>query len=403
MRPQSRRPRSSAHRPLHRRAAQARRWLAFSLLLTVAIAGAAADDGASRPRARQLGLEIGVLTPGSHNAITDVPGVRVGHFTLRQPPRFNTGITAVLPHGGNIFREKVPAAIVVGNGFGKLLGSTQVNELGEIETPVLLTGTLNVPKVADGLIGYMLSLPGMEAVRSINPAVGETNDGDLSDIRARPLGEAEVRQAVGAASDGPVAMGAVGAGAGTVCFDFKGGIGSASRRLDDDQGGWTVGVLVQSNFGGPLRISGLPARILGSPLGAFLEKHAVGPAEAPNPDGSLMIVVATDAPLDHRNLRRLAQRSLYGMARTGGYGSNGSGDYAIAFSTHSGSRIRRDSEPQVITRPLVDNSAMSGLFLAAAEATEEAILDSLFAATTTVGFRGTVPALPVERVLELAR
>jgi D-aminopeptidase len=346
-------------------------------------------------------LEIGVLTPGAHNAITDVAGVRVGHFTLRQPPRFNTGITAILPHGGNLFRDKVPAAIVVGNGFGKLLGSTQVNELGEIETPVLLTGTLNVPKVADGLIGYMLSLPGMQDVRSINPVVGETNDGYLSDIRARPLGEAEVRQAIAAAADGPVEMGAVGAGTGTVCFDFKGGIGSASRRLGEDRGGWTVGVLVQSNFGGPLRISGLPSRIEGSPLGEFLELQAAT-GKAATPDGSLMIVVATDAPLDHRNLKRLARRALYGMAMTGGYGSNGSGDYVIAFSTHPGSRIRRATDEPVVARPLLDNSAMTLLFLATAEATEEAILDSLFTATTTVGFRGTVPELPVHKIRGLA-
>jgi D-aminopeptidase len=355
-----------------------------------------------RPRARDLGLEVGVLSPGPLNALTDVSGVRVGHFTLRQGRRFNTGITAVLPHGGNVFREKVPAAIVVGNGFGKLLGSTQVNELGELETPILLTGTLNVPKVADGLISYMLSLPGMEEVRSINPVVGETNDGYLSDIRARPLGEREVRQAIEAAREGAVAMGAVGAGTGTVCFDFKGGIGSASRRVEDSEGGWTVGVLVQSNFGGPLRLSGLPARILGTPLGLFLEEHSEKPQASINPDGSLMIVVATDAPLGHRNLRRLAQRSLYGMARSGGYGSNGSGDYAVAFSTHAAWRIRREEEPAVVARPNLDNAATSRLFLAVVEATEEAILDSLFTAATTEGFRGTVPALPVEKVLELA-
>lgn len=360
------------------------------------------EEPSSRPRARELGLEIGVLSPGPLNAITDVSGVQVGHFTLQQGTRFHTGITAVLPHSGNLFHEKVPAAIVVGNGFGKLLGSTQVNELGEIETPVLLTGTLNVPKVADGLITYMLALPGMENVRSINPVVGETNDGYLSDIRARPLGEQEVRQALEAAVTGPVAMGAIGAGAGTVCFGFKGGIGSASRRLEEEQGGWTVGVLVQSNFGGPLRVSGLPSRVSGTPLGSFLEEHAAVQGELETPDGSLMIVVATDAPLDHRNLRRLAARALYGMARTGGYGSNGSGDYSIAFSTHAATRIHQGSEGPVVERPVLDNSAMSPLFLAAAEATEEAIVDSLFTATTTEGFLGTAPALPVEKVLELA-
>jgi len=356
----------------------------------------------SRPRARDLGLEIGVLSPGPLNAITDVTGVRVGHYTLKQGTRFNTGVTAVLPHNSNLFHEKVPAAIVVGNGFGKLLGSTQVNELGEIETPILLTGTLNGPKVADGLITYMLALPDMEEVRSINPVVGETNDGYLSDIRARPLGAVEVRKAIEAAHDGPVPMGAIGAGAGTVCFGFKGGIGSASRRLEGEQGGWTVGVLVQSNFGGPLRISGLPSRVSGTPLGSFLEEHATERGDLETPDGSLMIVVATDAPLDHRNLRRLAARALYGMARTGGYGSNGSGDYSIAFSTHGATRIHRGSEGPVVERPVLDNSAMSPLFLAAAEATEEAIVDSLFTATTTEGFQGTVPALPAEKVLELA-
>jgi D-aminopeptidase len=361
-----------------------------------------ADPEETKPRARELGLQVGVLPPGPLNAITDVAGVRVGHFTLQKGTRFNTGITAVLPHGGNLFHDKVPAAIVVGNGFGKLLGSTQINELGELETPILLTGTLNVPKVADGLITYMLSLPGMEEVGSINPVVGETNDGYLSDIRARPLGAEEVRRAIEGAGDGPVVMGAVGAGTGTVCFDFKGGIGSASRRLDPDRGGWTVGVLVQTNFGGPLKISGLPSRIDGKPLGVFLQEHTQSLEETPNPDGSLMIVVATDAPLTHRNLQRLARRSLYGMAQTGGYGSNGSGDYAIAFSTHEAWRIRRNTDPAVSPRPVLDNAATSGLFLAAVEATEEAILDSLFAARTTVGFHGTVQALPVEKVLELA-
>ena len=359
-------------------------------------------ESSSRPRARALGLEIGVLAPGPVNAITDVPGVRVGHFTLQRGTRFNTGITAVLPHGGNLFHEKVPAAIVVGNGFGKLLGSSQVNELGELETPILLTGTLNVPRVADGLISYMLALPGMEQVRSINPVVGETNDSFLSDVRARPLGEVEVREVVDAAIGGPVPMGSVGAGIGTVCFGFKGGIGSASRRLDAASGGWTVGVLVQTNFGGPLRMSGLPSRIDGTPLGAFLEEQVAEQRDPSNPDGSLMIIVATDAPLDSRNLRRLAARSLYGMARTGGYGSNGSGDYAIAFSTNEGSRIRRGSQQPVVERPVLDNSAMSPLFLAAAEATEEAIVDSLFTATTIEGFRGVAPALPVDKVLELA-
>ncbi len=376
--------------------------LVWSLSAGISLAADVTPTTQPRPRARELGLQIGVLTPGPFNAITDVPGVRVGHFTLQQGTRFNTGITAVLPHGGNLFHEKVPAAIVVGNGFGKLLGSTQVNELGELETPILLTGTLNVPRVADGLISYMLALPGMEEVRSINPVVGETNDGFLSDIRARPLGEGEVHKTIVAADDGPIAMGAVGAGAGTVCFGFKGGVGSASRRLDKDKGGWTVGVLVQTNFGGPLRISGLPSHIDGTPLGTFLKDQTAERSDPRSPDGSLMIIVATDAPLDHRNLRRLAARSLYGMASAGGYGSNGSGDYSIAFSANERSRIRRSSQQPLVERPVLDNSAMSALFLAATEATEEAIVDSLFTARTVEGFRGVAPALPVGRVLELA-
>ncbi len=378
------------------------RILTAGLLLAAATAGAQGEGPAARPRARELGLEIGVLQTGPHNDITDVEGVKVGHYTLRRPPRFNTGITAILPHAGDLFRFKMAAAIVVGNGFGKLLGSTQVNELGEIETPILLTGTLNVPRVADALITYLLGSPGMGEVRSINPVVGETNDGFLSDIRARPLGYEAVKDAIIHATQGPVPQGAVGAGAGTVCFGFKGGIGSASRRLDEDSGGWTVGVLVQSNFGGELAISGLPPRILGSPLGAFLREHVVGGKHEPTPDGSLMIVIATDAPLEHRNLRRLAQRSLYGMARTGGYGSNGSGDYAIAFSTEVKMRTRHAAQGLVVERPQIDNRHMSDLFLAVTEATEEAILDSMFTATATEGFRGSVPALPVDKVLELA-
>ncbi len=417
-----------------------RSWTARFLIALPPILGAAlpqagaADDASSRPRARALGLQIGVMAPGPRNDITDVAGVRVGHYTLRQEPRFNTGITAILPHGGNLYLEKVPAAVVVGNGFGKLAGSTQVNELGEAETPILLTGTLNLPRVADGLITYMLSLPGMEEVRSINPVVGETNDGYLSDIRARPLGENEVRAAIQAAGTGPVSMGAVGAGTGTVCFGFKGGIGSASRRLADSEGGWTVGVLVQSNFGGPLRIGGLPLRVGESPLGDFLMRSARGEptppggmaggsvsAEAPpaasgnahglteqeaappaQDGGSLMIVVATDAPLDHRNLGRLAARSLYGMALTGGYGANGSGDYAIAFTTHEKLRIRKGDPASVVSRPTLGNEASSRLFLAATEAAEEAIVDSLFTARAARGLLGSVPELPVDEVLELA-
>jgi len=353
-----------------------------------------------RPRARELGLRLGEMQPGARNDITDVTPVRVGHYTLKDPPRFNTGITAILPHGGNLYLEKVPAAVVVGNGFGKFAGSTQVIELGELETPILLTGTLNVPRVADGLIDYMLSLPGMERVYSINPVVAETNDGYLSDIRARPLGAKEVRAAIEAAGPGPVPQGAVGAGAGTVCFGFKGGIGSASRRLEPAQGGWTVGALVQTNFGGPLQLAGLPPTLDGVPLGEALRRSVAEPAAGA--EGSLIVVVATDAPLDARNLRRLAARGLVGMARTGGYGSNGSGDYAIAFSTHPDLRIRAAGGSAPVARPLLDNAALTPLFQAAAEAVEEAIVDSLFTARTTIGHRGTVTELPVARVLELA-
>jgi D-aminopeptidase len=348
----------------------------------------------SRPRARELGLRFGVLPPGPLNMITDVEGVEVGHLTLVEGDSLRTGITAVLPHSGNLFLEKVPGAVFVGNGFGKLAGSTQVNELGQIETPILLTNTLSVPQVADGLISYMLSLPGMEDVRSINPLVAETNDGQLNDIRRRPFTPEHVKTAIEAAAPGPFEIGCVGAGTGTICFGFKGGIGTASRKLPDSLGGWTVGVLVQTNFGGVLTINGVEVgRLLGNyPFKEQVEK---------DPGGSIIMVVATDAPLDHRNLNRLAARALLGMARTGGYGSNGSGDYVIAFSTHPGCRIRNVEEP-VVDRPVLDNNSISPLFLAAVEATEEAIIDSLFTATDTTGRDGfVVKALPVEQVLKL--
>jgi D-aminopeptidase len=337
-------------------------------------------------RARDFGLEFGHMAPGKLNSITDVEGVLVGHYTLKQGHRYNTGITAILPHAGNIFKEKVRAAVAIGNGFGKLMGSTQVNELGELETPILLTGTLNVPKVGDGLISYMLSLEEMEHVYSINAVVGETNDGFLSDIRSRPLTEEHVRLAIEAAEPGEIPMGPVGAGAGTICFGFKGGIGSASRRLPDSLGGWTVGVLVQSNFGGDLRINGMQ---LSDQLGNGIERREKASAE----QGSCMIVIATDAPLNYRNLKRLAERSFFGIARTGGYASNGSGDYAIAFSNCT---VREEESG-------VSNGEMSPLFRAVAEATEEAIIDSLFLGEDVKGYRGSVKALPVQRVLQLLK
>jgi D-aminopeptidase len=324
-----------------------------------------------RPRIREAGVVVGNLSPGPLNAITDVAGVRVGHMTVTRGENVRTGVTVVLPHAGNLFREKVPAAIFVGNGFGKLVGSTQVDELGEIESPIFLTSTLNVARVADAAIDYMLALPGNEEVRSINIVVGETNDGRLNDIRGRHVNREHVLGAIASASSGPVQEGSVGAGTGTVAFDFKGGIGTSSRRA----GAYTVGVLVQTNYGGDLTIAG-------APVGRSLRAVKKG-----SPDGSIMIVVATDAPVDARNLKRMGARAIMGMARTGGSGSNGSGDYAIAFST-----VRSP-----VT--LVKNDDMSALFLATIEATEEAIYNSLFKATTV----GNVQALPIEATLEILR
>lgn len=336
-----------------------------------------------RPRARELGLRIGRLPTGPWNAITDVEGVRVGHASVREGDSIRTGVTAILPHGGNLFREKVRAAIAVGNGFGKLIGLSQVNELGEIETPILLTGTLSVFRAADALVETQLDLPGNQDVRSINPIVGETNDGHLSDVRARPIRPEHVRQALASARGGPVEEGAVGAGTGTTALGWKGGIGTASRRLGAEARAYTLGVLVQTNFGGDLRIDGVP---VGTALGRQDSARPDGEG-----DGSVMIVLATDAPLAHRELQRLALRAFLGIARTGSSMSHGSGDYAIAFST--------SGEP-----PLADGGTLSDLFLAAVEATEEAVINSLLRATAVTGFRGRrVEALPVERVLDILR
>ncbi len=377
--------------------------LRLSVLLLCAAVSALAQPG-PRPRARDLGIQVGVLAPGSLNAITDVEGVRVGHTTIIKGDDVRTGVTAVLPHAGNLFREKVPGAVVVGNGFGKLMGSTQVKELGEIETPIVLTSTLAVPRVADAVLDYMLSLPGNEDVVSINPLVAETNDGYLNDIRGRHITSADVLSAIRNARSGPVEEGSVGAGTGTVAFGFKGGIGTASRRLPASLGGYTVGVLVQSNFGGVLTINGAP---VGRELGRYyledeMEHRASSPGGAPvaSPDGSLIIVIATDAPLDSRNLRRLAARGIMGMARTGAAGSDGSGDYVIAFSTAR--RIfHGETKPQ--QRLSLPNDAMSPLFLAAIEATEEAIYNSLLRSTTITGCGHTVEALPLDRTLEILR
>lgn len=354
---------------------------------------------AARPRALDLGIVVGVLAPGPLDAITDVAGVRVGHATVIRGDSINTGVTVVLPHGGNVFRERVQAAIVVGNGFGKLNGSTQVNELGELESPIVLTCTLCVPRAADAILTYLLGLPGNEDVRSANPVVAETNDGFLSDIRARPITEQDVLTAIRSASSGPVAEGAVGAGRGTVAFGWKGGIGTASRKLAQPLGGWTVGALVQTNFGGVLAING-------APVGRELQETGGGKRETG--DGSIIIVLATDAPLDHRQLERLGRRALAGLARTGSSMSNGSGDYVIAFSTGraDGRKVPPSARPSVRltdTLAVVTNDAMSPLFEAAIEATEEAIYNSLLRAETVRGYRGTVQALPLDETVAVLK
>jgi D-aminopeptidase len=370
------------------------------LLTAVVVAQNAIPN--ARPRASDLGLKVGVLPTGPLDAITDVAGVRVGHTTIIRGDDLHTGVTAILPHPGNLYREKVPGAVFVGNGFGKLAGSTQVDEMGDIETPILLTSTTSVPRVADALISYMLALPGNEDVLSINPLVGETNDGYLSDIRGRHITQDDVFAAIKNATSGPVEEGAVGAGTGTVVFGFKGGIGTSSRRLPPKLGGYTVGVLVQTNFGGVLTILGAP---VGRELGKYYLREELQQAGGATDrgNGSVMIVIATDAPMDARNLKRLAARAMLGVGRTGSAGSNGSGDYAIAFSTASQVRIR--TEEKALTRRIevLTNDAMSPLFLAVIEATEEAVYNSMFRATTTTGRGHTVEALPIEKTTEILK
>ncbi len=375
---------------------------AISILLLAASSLAQNSAPNARPRSRDLGLKIGVLPAGPFDAITDVAGVAVGHTTLIRGDDVHTGVTAVLPHPGNLYREKVPGAVFVGNGFGKLAGSTQVEEMGDIETPILLTNTTSVPQVSDAVISYMLALPGNEEVFSINPVVGETNDGYLNDIRGRHVAPEDVFAAIKNAKSGPVEEGSVGAGTGTIAFGFKGGIGTSSRRLPAKLGGYTVGVLVQTNFGGVLTIAGAP---VGQELGRYylrqeLQEQGNG---ADGAKGSIMIVVATDAPLDARNLKRLGARAMAGVARTGSSVSNGSGDYAIAFSTAE--QVRIHSLDKALTRhvELVTNDAMSPLFEAVIEATEEAIYNSLFQATTVSGHGHTVEALPLEKTIEILK
>ena len=346
-----------------------------------------------RQRPRDLGITPGILTPGKYNAITDVAGVQVGHKTLIEGENIRTGVTVILPHEGDLFRERVPAAVFVGNGFGKALGFTQVQELGELETPIGFTNTLSIHTVANGIVDYMLRQPGNEEVRSVNPVVGETNDGWLNDIRGRHITMEHVFEAIEAAKGGEVEEGSVGAGTGTSALGFKGGIGTSSRKLPKKYGGFTVGVLVQSNFGGILTIDG-------SPVGEKLKNHFMAGDIPYDVDGSVMIIVATDAPLSPLNLERLAKRAFLGIARVGGFASNGSGDYVIAFSTNED--VRRTQDERVRTIADLNNNAATSLFLSAVEATEEAILNSLFMATTITGDGGrTREAMPIDKVLEL--
>lgn len=350
-----------------------------------------------RKRARDYGLHFGVLPTGTLNAITDVTGLKVGHVTIIQGDSVRTGVTAILPHDGNIFQAKVPAAIFVGNGFGKLTGSTQVSELGNMETPIVLTNTLNVAEGIQGVVEYTLQQPGNESVQSVNAVVGETNDGFLNDIRGRHVRKEDVLRAIRQAKPGQMDEGAVGAGAGTVCFGFKGGIGTASRHLPQSLGGFTLGVLVQSNFGGVLQINGVP-------VGPALGKFDFSDKLMNSADGSCMMVVATDAPLDSRSLERLAKRAFMGLAKTGGIASNGSGDYVIAFSTAASVRVPHQSTSTLPPAAFLANERLSPLFMAAIEATEEAIINSLFAVKTATGRQGRrVEALPLEKVIPLLK
>lgn len=376
------------------------RSLTVGILVLAGVAQAQAQAPEARPRARDIGVAPGVFPPGSLNGITDVAGVRVGQVTIVEGDSVRTGITAILPHNANPFFDRVPAALHVGNGFGKLLGVTQLTELGELETPILLTCTLCVWRAADGMVEWLLALPGMQGVQSINPVVGETNDGTLNAIRSRPIRAEHVRLALEGASAAAVEEGGVGAGAGTVAFGFKGGIGTSSRVLPASLGGYTVGVLVQSNFGGVLQVLGAP---VGKELGRYSFRNE---RDTDGGDGSIMMVVATDAPLSDRNLKRLAARAILGLSRTGSSASNGSGDYVIAFSTAES--VRRRSGPAVRGTPTavretadLGNDAMSGLFQGVVEATEEAIYNSLLKAITVTSRGRTIDALPLDRLREI--
>jgi D-aminopeptidase len=367
-----------------------------TLVLAGTLAGAAA--GPSRPRARELGVAPGVFPPGALDAITDVLGVAVGHTTRIEGDRVRTGVTAIVPHAGNVFQDKVAGAVFVGNAFGKLAGSTQVEELGTIETPIILTNTLSVGTAVEAVVQDTLNRPGNEEVRSVNAVVGETNDGGLNDIRGGHVRREDVVAAIRGAATGPVEEGSVGAGVGTRCFGWKGGIGTASRKLPAGYGGWTLGVLVQTNFGGVLTIDGAP---VGRELGRYDFKPGAGPGGGGG-YGSCMIVVATDAPLSARDLKRLAARAVFGLARTGSSYSHGSGDFAIAFSTSPDARVRfGETAPRA--RVVLPGDAVSPLFEAALEATEEAVYNSLLKATTVSGNGETAEAIPVDRVVEILK
>jgi len=371
--------------------------LARAAVLGLLIIMTSPAESQHRPRPREAGISFGILPTGPLNAITDVAGVRVGQVTLIEGANVRTGVTAILPHGGNLYQDKVPAGFAVGNAYGKFMGSTQVEELGEIETPILLTNTLNVPEAAAGTIEWTLKQPGNEEVRSVNAIVGETNDGTLNDIRARRVRPSDAIAAIEAARTGAVVEGAVGAGTGTIAFGWKGGIGTSSRKLPQNVGGWTVGVIVQTNYGGVLQVAGVP---VGQALGQYYLKDELSKAGA---DGSCIVVIATDAPLSDRNLERLAHRGLLGIARTGSPMTNGSGEYAIAFSTSLD--VRRTPERRARPSPIIDlpNESMSPLFEAAVEAAEEAAVNSLFAATPMDGNGRHIDALPVDKVIKLYR
>jgi D-aminopeptidase len=366
-------------------------------LLAAAVLMAGTAYAADRPRAREAGIVIGVLPTGPLNAITDVAGVKVGQVTIIEGQTIRTGVTAILPHGGNLYQDKVPAGFSVGNAYGKFMGSTQIEELGEIETPILLTNTLNVAEAASGIVDWTLRQPGNEQVRSVNAVVGETNDGTLNDIRARRVKPADAIAAIEAAKAGPVEEGAVGAGTGTIAFGWKGGIGTSSRKLPPSLGGYTVGVLVQTNYGGILQVAGVP---VGQALGKYMLKDELSKASG---DGSCIVVIATDAPLSDRNLERLAHRGLLGIIRTGSPMTNGSGEYAVAFSTNAD--VRRTPARRSRPSPVIDlpNDLITPLFEAAVEAAEEAAINSMFAATPMDGNGQHIDALPVDEVVKLYR